>query len=144
MTLSCKERVTGNWLQRTEAVSNLRSPSKLQREEPVCWCSVTPAEEPTPRTPGELYGPLWVSPGAGGSAGDNVAPNLPKETAAGAASQGFELLAEDEQCLRDLLPAGLWGGGSQPQLFLEQLPDGTSSISRSVLQLQVTRSLATR
>lgn len=37
-------------------------------------------------------------------------------------------LAEVKQCLREPLCEGLWGGGLQPQLFLEQLPDGRSII----------------
>lgn len=33
MTLSCKERVTGNWLQRTEALSNLKDEESFQAAE---------------------------------------------------------------------------------------------------------------
>jgi len=47
-------------------------------------------------------------------------------------------LGEDERCLLDPLAAGLRGAGSQPQLFLEQLPGGGSSVSRPAPQLGVT------
>lgn len=85
MTLSCKERMTGNWLQQTEAVSKLKYEEFFQAAEGrTCVLVLCDTGRGTnaPAHPGSSMAPCGVSPGAGGPAGDDVAPNPPKETAA--------------------------------------------------------------